>query len=456
MIDRGLPANLDSERLVLGSILLDHQAHAVVFGLLAPEDFSLDVHRKIYAAMHGMDAVGIKIDYVALAGRLSDQGKLEAVGGLTRLVGLTEGLPNLPNVESHVSLVREKSALRKIIYAARDLANRCMVADTASADLIALADHTLSGIGYQQSVTAELLDPGEIVERAGGLEMFINPKQGAGVKTPWDRLTEMTCGYRRGELVVVAGNPSHGKSAASLQIAMAVAEVGLGVLVFSLEMSRASLVQRMACCRGRVDSARLRAGYLNAEERMRLRIAISELSRWPLWIAEHGVSTVSAIRSALRKKRAKSPVFMVVIDYLQLLQGIGRQPNRNAEISEITRGLKLLAVDEQVNVQLLSQLNRDNLKEKRAPALHDLRESGSIEQDADATMFVWRPERLWREREDLRGMAELLLLKQRSGPTGKIDLVWLEQFTRFESRADGMPPAVGGEKRQSRFDHDDD
>lgn len=435
MTDLELPYSPDAEKLLLGSLMLDHEAHASIFQLLKPDDFHLEVNRRIYGVMQEMDVSGAKIDRMTLASRLVDQQKLQGIGGLTYLTELDRGLPQMPNIEGYVSIVREKSALRKIIFAAQNLMNRCMSAGDNSSDLIALADRTLSEIGYQPSETAELLTPTEIVEKAGGLELFINRKQSAGVKTPWPRLTDLTGGYRRGELFVVAGNPSHGKSSASLQIAMSVAEAGLGVLIFSLEMSRASLVERMACCRGRVDSSKLRAGYLNLEERSRIRRAVADFADWPLWIAEHGISTVSAIRAALRKRRTKAPVFMVVIDYLQLLHGIGRAANRNAEVSEITRSLKLLAVDEDVNVQLLSQLNRDNLKEKRAPALHDLRESGSVEQDSDAVAFTWRPEMLWRDREDLRGHAELLLLKQRNGPTGKIDLVWLGHFTKFEERA---------------------
>ena len=227
-----------------------------------------------------------------------------------------------------------------------------------------------------------------------------------------------------------------GKSAAALQVAMRCAQDGLPTLYFSLEMTRESLVRRMACYRGRIDSAKLRAGYLNKEERSRLLAAINEISKLPLWIIEHGISNVSAIRAELRSARAQSDVFMIVIDYLQLLQSIGKQNNRNTEVAEITRQLKLMAMDENVNVQLLSQLNRDNMKERRAPEPRDLRESGSIEQDADAVVFVWRPELLFREREDLKGVAELILVKQRNGPTGKIELVWLGNITAFENRAE--------------------
>ncbi len=441
LLEKGLPANLDAERFVLGALLLDHPHCAETLSQLDANDFSLEKHRRIFARMQELDVRGAVVDRVTVANELSNRSQLESVDGLTYLVSLDDGIPQFFHIEAYVRIVQEKAALRKIIFASQALMNRCLVADTDSAELIALADSTLAAIGYRPSEAAEMLTPIEVIEKAGGLELFIHPLQGAGAKTPWPRLTEMTSGYRRGELVVIAGNPSMGKTAASLQVAMTAAEGGLergGVLIFSLEMSREALVTRMACCRGRVDSARLRAGYLNFEERSKLRRAINDFADWPLWIAEHGISTVSGIRAAVRKKKAKAAVFMVVIDYLQLLHGIGRAANRNAEVSEITRSLKLLAVEENINVQLLSQLNRDNLKEKRAPALHDLRESGSIEQDADAVMFTWRPEMLWRDREDLHGLAELLLLKQRNGPTGKIDLVWLAGMTRFDNRVEDL------------------
>lgn len=435
MAEFKLPADIDTERLVLGSIILDHPTHTAVFNLLASDDFSLEKHRRIYAALHEMDAAGMAIDRVTTATYLQSKSQLQSVDGISYLVSLDEGLPQFPNIEAYVETIREKSALRKIIYAARHLMNRCVSPGEKSSDLIALADRTLMEINYKPAETAELMNVKEVVDAAGGVDAFIDPKMGFGVKTPWLKLTEMTGGYRRGELFVIAGNPSHGKSAAAFQVAMEVAEQGLGALIFSLEMSRESLVRRMACKRARVDGAKLRAGYLNTEERSRLSFALYELSKWPLWIAEHGIGTVSAIRAALRRKKAKHEVFMIVIDYLQLLQGIGKKENRSTEIAEITRGLKLLAMDDDINVQLLSQLNRDNLKERRAPALHDLRESGSIEQDADAVAFVWRPEMLWRDREDLKGIAELCLWKQRNGPTGKIDLVWVNHLAAFEEKA---------------------
>ncbi len=429
-----LPQDISAEKLVLGSLMLDHQAYAETFNVLQPEDFSLEVHRRIYGAMKAMDSSGAAIDRVTVARRLDDLKQLQSVGGITYLVYLDEGLPQLPHIDRYAEIIREKAAQRKIIILAQHLMNRSIAADSDAASLVSLAEQMLMDVNYKNDETAETLKPGEVVEQEGGIEKFLYPTP--GVATPWPRFSEVTGGYRRGELFIIAGNPSMGKSALAMQIAMKVAEESLGVSVFSLEMSRASWVKRMACYKARVDGAKLRAGYLNQDERGRLRAALNVIANWPLWIAEHGISTVPAIRSALRKRKSKQDIFMVVVDYLQLLQSIGKHSNRSTEVSEITRQLKLMAVDEKVNMQVLSQLNRDNMKERRPPELRDLRESGSIEQDADATAFVWRPEMLHREREDLRGLAELILAKQRNGPTGKIELVWLGHLTAFESRAE--------------------
>jgi len=433
-----LPRDISAEKLILGSLILDHQAYGEVFNLLNPEDFILESHRRIYGLMKAMDSTGDSIDRVTVARRLDDLKQLQSVGGLAYLISLDDGLPHLPHIDSYVEIIKEKSAQRKIIVLAQHLMNKSQSRDADAASLVALAEQMLMEVNSKADDTAENLKPGEVVEQEGGIDKFLYPSP--GVATPWYRFSEVTGGYRRGELFIIAGNPSMGKSAMAMQVAMKVAAESLGVILFSLEMSRVSLVKRMACYRARVDGAKLRAGYLNTDERNRLRVALNEIADWPLWIAEHGISTVPAIRSALRKRRSKQDIFMVVVDYLQLLQSISKHTNRNTEVSEITRQLKLMAVDEKVNMQVLSQLNRDNMKERRPPELRDLRESGSIEQDADATAFVWRPEMLHRDREDLHGYAELILAKQRNGPTGKIELTWLGHLTAFENRAQDIEP----------------
>jgi replicative DNA helicase len=294
ILDTGLPSNLDAEQAILGSLQLDHQPHADALTLLTAGDFSIEKHRRIFGAMVAIDRAGGRIDRITLLNHLRDCGQLESVGGISGLMALDEGLPQFLSIERYVEIVKEKAALRGIIFAAQDLQNRCLDAGENSAELIAGAERTLAEIGYRpDAATAELLNPGDVIEHAGGLQKFLDPIQLGGVKTPWTRLTEMTCGIRRGELIVLAGNPSMGKSAAMLQIAMGIAESGRGALIISLEMSRESLIRRAACMRARVDGAKFRSGYLSQEERLRLVRAVSEISKWPLWIAEHGISTVT-------------------------------------------------------------------------------------------------------------------------------------------------------------------
>ncbi len=432
-----LPCDLAAERLILGSVILDHPAHVGVFQLLKSDDFALEKHAVIYNALARMDENGETIDRVTIISKLQDRRELQSVDGISYLVSLDDGLPQLPNIEAYINIVREKSALRKIIYALHHLTNRCMVAGADSAELIQAVDQAMTQINAKQSEVAELLNAGEIIERAGGIDKFLNPPP--GIRTPWTVFTEKTGGYRAQELCVIAGNPGMGKSAMAIQTAMRVAEDGRGVMFFSLEMSRDSIVKRMAVYRARVDGRKISAGYANYDERMKLTKAIHEITNWPLSIAEYGISTVSGIRAALRAKRAHQEVFMLVIDYLQLLQVIGKSSNRNEEVSEITRTLKLLAMEEKVNIQVLSQLNRENKKERRAPELQDLRESGSIEQDADQVTFVWRPEMMWPDREDYKGLVELIIAKQRNGPTGKFQLTWLGHLTALENRAEDFP-----------------
>jgi replicative DNA helicase len=324
---------------------------------------------------------------------------------------------------------------------------RCFDPGDSASDIIQAGEKLLLDISETgKHKSAEMMNPGQVVEDAGGLQKFLSPMRGAGISTPFSRLTEITGGYRRGELIVIAGNPGMGKTSLGIQAAGHVAEQGEGALVFSMEMSRAALVERIACSRARVDSARLRAGYVTAEERARLSKAVTEIWDWPLWIAENGVSNTLAIRAALRRQRQKGEVFMLVIDYLQLMKPIGKFQNRHAEISEITRSLKLLAMDEKVNIQLLSQLTRENMREKRPPALHDLRESSSIESDADSVQAAWREELLRPDRDDLKGLADLIVLKQRNGRIGKIQLIFVANFSKFEARAEDLPYAPTPER----------
>ncbi len=447
VLEKGLPANLDAERFVLGSILLDDSYFIQTAGSLDADDFSLDKHRRIYGRMADIHARGEKIDRVTLANELMTRNQLEACDGLSYLVSLDDGLPQTFNIESYIRIVKDKAILRKIIFASQNLMNRCLTSEDEPSQILAGAEETLLKLGESQ-VKSGLTGPRQIIdEYQGGLNAFLDPsKRIKGISTGFTKLDEMTSGMHAGELLILAARPSMGKTALALNIAHHVAaKLDKTVAIFSLEMSKESLLTRMVCASARVDSQKFRSGYLNSEERQRLQLAASQLVHAPLFIDDTAGANLSDMHAKLRRLQAerKQDLGLVVVDYLQLMSGRGRFENRNQEISSISRGFKLLSKELNVPMLVLSQLSRapETRVGDHRPQLSDLRESGSIEQDADLVAFIFREEVYKRDREDLRGVAELLVSKQRNGPVGKVDLVFLHHLTKFENRAEDLGEA---------------
>jgi replicative DNA helicase len=443
-LEKGLPANLDAERFVLGSILLDDSYFIQTAGALDADDFSVEKHRRIFTRMAEIHERGEKIDRVTLANELMTRGQLEACDGLSYLVSLDDGLPQTFNIESYIRIVKDKAILRKIIFAAQNLMNRCINADEEPSQILAGAEETLLKLGESQ-IKSGLIGPAQIIdEYQGGLNAFLDPsKRIKGISTGFSKLDEMTGGMHAGELLILAARPSMGKTALALNIAQHVAaKLDKTVAIFSLEMSKESLLTRMLCASARVDSQKFRAGFLNSEERQRLQVAASQLVRAPLFIDDTAGANLMDMHAKLRRLQAerRQPLGLVVVDYLQLMSGRGGFENRNQEISTISRGFKLLSKELNVPMLVLSQLSRapETRQGDHRPQLSDLRESGSIEQDADLVAFIFREEVYKRDREDLRGLAELLVSKQRNGPVGKIDLVFLHHLTKFENRAEDL------------------
>lgn len=446
-LEKGLPANLDAERFVLGSILVDDTAYISVAGELVTEDFSLEKHRRIYMRMGELYERGERIDRVTLANELMKQGQLESVDGLTYLVSLDDGLPTLSNLDGYVRIVKDKSILRKIIFTAQSLIHRALLAEDEPDRILAGAEETLLKLGESRAKDA-LASPKRILEEfEGGLNSFLDPSRRVkGISTGFLKFDEMTGGLHEGELFVLAARPAMGKTALALNIAQHVATNPAGpqtVAVFSLEMSKESLLTRMICAGGRVDQQKFRAGYLNQDERRRLQKAAAELVKAPLFIDDTAGTHMMDIHAKLRRLQAEQGLGLVVIDYLQLMSGRGRFENRNAEISSISRGMKLLAKELKIPIIALSQLSRapETRPGDHRPQISDLRESGSIEQDADLVAFIFREEVYKPDREDLKGLAELLLQKQRNGPTGRVNLVFLKEFTKFENRTNDLGDA---------------
>jgi replicative DNA helicase len=450
IFQKGLPCNLDAERFVLGSIMVDDSVFIQVAATLDPTDFSLEKHRRIFSRMVDLSQQGEKIDRVTLANELMKHNQLEACDGLTYLVSLDDGLPQISNLDSYVRIVKDKASLRNLIYASQKVIDRALMADEDPGQIIAEAEESLLKIGDSRDRQA-LSNPGQIIDEfEGGLNTFLDPsKRIKGISTGFLKLDEMTGGLHPGELFILAARPSMGKTALALNIAQHVAahpKIEKTVAVFSLEMSKESLLTRMVCAGARVDQQKFRAGYLNADERRRLQVSASQLVKAPLFIDDTAAITIMDIHAKLRRVQAEHGLGLVVIDYLQLMSSRGRRnDNRNQEVSDLSRGLKLLAKDLKVPMLVLSQLSRasETRPGDHRPQLSDLRDSGSIEQDADLVGFIFREEVYKPDREDLRGMAELLLAKQRNGPTGKVKLVFLREFTKFENRTDDLPDDTG-------------
>src|SRR5215831_4831851 len=438
--EKGLPVNLDAERFVLGSILLDDGLYVQAAGTLEPDDFSLEKHRRIFRRMSDVHDRGEKIDRITVANELMKFNELEACDGLSYLVSLDDGLPQIPNVDSYVKLVKDAAVLRSIIFASQHMINRCMMAEEAPEDILAGAEDTLLKLGEAQVKTG-LVNPDQILQAyEGGISAFLDPsKRVKGISTGFLKLDEMTGGLHGGDLFILAARPSMGKTAFALNIAQHIAlRNKQTVAVFSLEMSKESLLTRMLCAAARVDSQRFRMGYLSGEERRKLNHALQELAEAPLYIDDTAGLHLMDMHAKLRRLNSERRLGLVIVDYLQLMSSRGRVENRSQEVSALSRGLKLMAKELNVPMIVLSQLSRavETRQGDHRPVLSDLRESGSIEQDADVVGFIFREEVYNRDREDLKGLAELIVAKQRNGPVGTVNLVFLHAQTKFENRAE--------------------
>jgi replicative DNA helicase len=441
---KGLPANLDAERYVLGSVMLNDTVYLQVAGAVEPEDFSVEKHRRIFARMKDLYDRGEKIDRITLTNELMKHGQLESVDGMSYLLSLDEGLPEIVNLESYIRIVKDKSTLRRLIFSAQSVIDRCFNAGEEPDEILASAEETLLKLGDARA-REQLESPASIVQKfPGGISAFLDPSQRiSGLSTGFKRFDEMTGGLHGGELFILAARPSMGKTALALNIAQHVAthpKIRKPVAVFSLEMSSASLLTRLLCAAARVDQHKFRAGFLNVDERRKLQFALADLTEAPLFLDDTAGVNLMDVHAKLRRMKADQGLSLVVIDYLQLMSARGRAENRNQEVSALSRGLKLMAKDLDVPFVVLSQLSRasENRPGDHKPQLSDLRDSGSIEQDADLVAFIYREEVYKKDREDVKGLADLIIAKQRNGPIGTVPLRFLGQYTRFENRAEDL------------------
>jgi replicative DNA helicase len=428
------------EQSVLGAILLENEALVKVLELLDARDFYQEAHRWVFQAMIELFEENVPIDLLTVTERLRKRDRLEAVGGAAYLAELVELVPTAANVWHHAHIVREKAVLRGLIQTATSIVTDSYE-DTDDVDiLLDRAEQAIFEIS-QRKATSGFLHINAILKGSfKRIEQLYERKElVTGVPTGFIEFDRRTAGLQPADLIIIAGRPSMGKTAFSLNIAQHVGiQVGRPVAIFSLEMSKEQLVLRMLCAEARIDSSKLRTGFLSREDWPRLTKAAGTLSEARIYIDDTPAQSSLDIRAKARRLRAElDDLALIVIDYLQLMQGRSRSENRQQEISEITRALKALAKELQVPVVALSQLSRavEQRKPPR-PQLSDLRESGAIEQDADVVALIYRDE-LYDENSDAKGIAEIIIGKQRNGPTGVVRLAFRGEYTRFENLAEG-------------------
>ena len=437
-IERPLPSNLEAERSILGAILLDNHALNTAVEKLRPEDFFLEPHRRIFERMIGLGETQQAIDLVTLTESLDRTGELEASGGPAYVAQLLDGVPRISNVEHYARIVKEKAVLRSLIHAADAIQQQALDAGDEADAILDRAESLIFEIA-EERIRAGLIGVKELVrEGYERLEkIFSEGKRLTGLPTGYARLDNETAGLQPSELIILAARPSMGKTALALNLAENIAlRKREPVAVFSLEMSKESLLLRLLASQSRVDAHKFRSGHISKEDWPKITRGLGELAEAPLWIDDSASATVMEMGAKARRLKRDKGLSLVVVDYLQLVAARGRFGNRNEEVASISRALKGLAKELKIPVLVLSQLTRAPEREDRKPQLADLRESGAIEQDADVVLFINRPNFYKTDMPDEdRNKAEVIIAKQRNGPTGSINFVFLSRHTRFEEAA---------------------
>ncbi len=448
-LDAGMPANLDAEKTILGAILLDNAAHSEAAEKIEPDDFSLDSHRRIFLRMTELMNSQRAVDIVTLAHELSRNKEIEAVGGVAYLASLTEGLPIRPVIEDYIRIVKDKSLLRKLMLICSAAIARAADQSETALEVLGAAEQQLLEVG-EKGITHGLQPLDQIVANSFGTidNLYKESREVTGLATNFTELDRMTSGLQKGELIIIAARPSMGKTALAINIAENAAIKSKAIVaVFSLEMSKESLLRRMLASQAWVDQRKLQTGFLGREDQTKLQNALEQLVESHLFIDDSAGISLSEMRAKARRlKQTAGGLDLVVVDYLQLMSatlpsaGGKRYENRTQEVSAISRGLKALAKELHVPVVALSQLSRASERrgEDKRPMLSDLRESGSIEQDADVVAFIHR-EAYYNRDEEMsesdKAKSEIILAKQRNGPTGTVHLNFVSRYTRFDDPA---------------------
>jgi replicative DNA helicase len=441
------PHSAEAEEAVIGGVLLDNEAIHAALEQLQTEDFYRAPHRAVFKAMASLSDKREPIDIITLSQELRSHGRLEESGGvenLTRLAGL---VPSAANVGFYAKVIKEMSLRRKIIHEATEVIQEAFDIEKGVEAFIDSAEQRILGVSEHRAKQAfarvgdVVQDSIKLIERLYDLKQPIT-----GVPTGFDALNEITAGLQPSDLIILAARPSMGKTALALCIAQ---HVGVHehrhVAVFSLEMSKEQLVLRMLCSEARVDSSKVRTGHLGERDFPKLVDAASRIAEAPIFIDDTPGLTITEVRAKSRRLHREHPLSLIVVDYLQLMRSPAYSNSREQEISDISRSLKGLAKELQIPVIALSQLNRSlESRDNKRPQMSDLRESGAIEQDADIISFIYRDEVYNPDSAD-RGIAELIIAKQRTGPTGTVQLSFVPEYTRFENLKPQIDDGLGGD-----------
>jgi replicative DNA helicase len=440
---RALPQSIEAEACVLGSMILDAATVDVVVHILGGDDFFRPAHRLIFQQLVRMHDAGKPIDLTTLPEELAREKLLEKVGGVEYLVRIVEGVPSTASVEYYAHVVRDKAMLRGLISATGQIAQNAYDSQEEPSQIIDQAEHAIFEIASRQiGDHAETLEA--LIEQTFERLESHDGSMITGVATGYYKFDELTSGLQNGEMIVLAARPSMGKTALALNMAeyMAVDD-GRPVLLFSLEMSKGQIAQRFLCSRARYDSSRLRRGSISPEDWTQLHMAADELTKSKIFVDDTADLNVVQLRSKARRLRVSDDIACVFVDYLQLMNSVGRVESRQQQISEISRGLKALARELEIPVVVLSQLNRGpEGRETHRPRMSDLRESGAIEQDADVVGLLHREDYYHRGEPEYAptGITELILVKQRYGPVDTVPLTFLPACVRFENCATEEAP----------------
>jgi len=433
------PQNLEAEQSILGSILLENSAINSVLEVLSKGDFYSEAHRKIFNVMVEISEKNEPVDLITLSNALRDQNLLDTIGGTAYLASLVDNVPSAANVANYAKIVKEKAILRGLIGSATEIITSCYETGSDVDQVLDQAEHSIFEIS-ENKVRPSFYPIREIIKDSFRSieDLYARKELITGVATGFEKIDDLTSGLQNSELIIIAGRPSMGKTAFALNIAQFAALEGqTPVAIFSLEMSKEQLAFRLLASEAKVDSQRLRKGFLGETDWPKLTTAAGRLSEAPLFIDDTPAITVLEMKAKSRRLKADTGLGLIVVDYIQLMRSGGYRDSREQEISEISRSLKALAKELKVPVIALSQLNRKvEDRTNRRPQMADLRESGAIEQDADVIAFIYRDE-VYNKSEDNpeKGIAEIIIGKQRNGPTGIVKLAFLEKFTSFENLA---------------------